>query len=105
MEQYFIVVPIILSSTCAIVLSKRACRSWKGLMVAAAKMLECVGATVIFLAANILAAIAVIFALRLLAGGRAYVSLYLANDVILLVLSLLQAMAFQWWREAARQRK
>ena len=101
MEQSFIVVPIILTSACASLVARRGFGlSWSRLRVAAGKMLACIGVTVIFLVANLAAAMLMILADRVLTGG--YVSLYLANDVVLLVLSLLQALTFQWWRESSK---
>ena len=101
MEPSFILVPIILTSACAYLVARRGLvLSWSRLRVAAGKMLECIGVTVIFLVANLAAAMLMILADRVLTGG--YVSLYLANDVVLLVLSLLQALTFQWWRESSK---
>ncbi|MBI3826892.1 MAG: hypothetical protein HY294_12910 [Candidatus Rokubacteria bacterium] len=48
----------------------------------------------VFLAANVLAASAMVLVLR--ATGR-FVALYAADDVVLPVLSLLQALVFRWW--------
>ncbi len=69
----------------------------RGLRVAAGRMLECVGLTLVFFAANLVLAMLAILAARRLTRG--FVSLYLANDLVLLGLSLLQALVFAWWWE------
>jgi len=71
--------------------------SWGSLGRAIGRMLEGVGLALIFFMANVAVGMAVVFAGRLLTGG--FVSLYLANDMTLLVFSLLQGLTFQWWRE------
>jgi hypothetical protein len=68
-----------------------------GLRIAAGRMLECVGLTLVFFAANFTLAMLAILAARRLT--RSFVSLYLANDLVLLGLSLLQALVFAWWWE------
>jgi hypothetical protein len=69
--------------------------SRRGLRVAAGRMLECAGLTLVFFAANVtLAMLAIMTARRL---TRSFVSLYLVNDLVLLGLSLLQALVFAWW--------
>jgi len=69
----------------------------RGLRMAAGRMLECVGLTLVFFAANLALAMLAILAARRLSRG--FVSLYLANDLVLLGLSLLQALVFAWWWE------
>ena len=67
------------------------------------KMLECVGATLLFAALNVGLAAAVVLALRSVTGR--FLSVYVVNDVTWLALSLLQGLAFHWWRELARSRE
>jgi hypothetical protein len=67
---------------------------------AVAKMLECMGATLIFLAVNLALAAAIILAVRGLTGT--FVSVYVADDTVWLGLSLLQGLTFQWWRKVSR---
>jgi hypothetical protein len=69
--------------------------SRRGLRVAVGRMLECVGLTLVFFAANLALAMLLILAARRLTRG--FVSLYLANDLALAGLSLLQALIFAWW--------
>ena len=75
--------------------------SGRDLPVAVGKMLQCVGATLVFFVLNLAVAIAVIFISRGL--GEGLVSLYLAGDTAWLILSLFQAVTFQWWRELSRR--
>ena len=66
-------------------------------------LLECVGLVVLFLLGNHALGIAAIVAARAVTGG--FVSLYLIDDVTLGVLSLLQALAFAWWRHTPTGRR
>ncbi len=63
-------------------------------------MLECVGLTLLFFGANLGVGVLAVLAARALTRGS--VSLYLADDLILLPLSLLQALVFAWWRDGVR---
>ena len=67
-----------------------------GLGRAAARMLEGVGTGLIFLALNVGVGGAVVLTIRL-AGG--FASFYLLDDPTIPILSLLQGLVFQWWRE------
>lgn len=67
------------------------------------KALECVGAVVLFCLLNAVVGGALIFAARGVSGR--FVSLHLGADQSLLMLSALQALLFQWWRESSRSRK
>ena len=60
------------------------------------KMLETVGIVMIFLAANLATAVVVVLVVRGLTGK--FVSAYVSDDVVWLGLSLIQGLAFQWWR-------
>ncbi len=71
----------------------------RGLGPAAGRTLECVGLTLLFFGANLAVGVAAVLAAR--AVTRGFVSLYLADDVVLLPLSLLQALLFAWWRAAS----
>jgi hypothetical protein len=70
-----------------------------GLRSASARLLECLGLLVLFLLGNQALGIAAILAARAVTGG--FVSLYLVDDVSLVVLSLLQALVFAWWRHTS----
>ena len=67
-----------------------------GLRRAGRRVLECAGLTVLFLAANLAVGGAAVLGLRVVTGG--FVSVYALNDVTLVGLSALQALAFAWWR-------
>lgn len=98
MERFFVPVLVGITSLGGFLLGARAFGlSAGGLRAAVGKTLECVGLTIIFFLTNLLAGMAVVLLGRLLTRG--FASLYLANDVTLLVLSLLQGLTFQWWRE------
>ena len=62
---------------------------------------ECVWLSLVFFALNLLVAFAGILISRVALGH--FVSLYAANDVTLLPISVLQGIAFQHWRGAARR--
>lgn len=66
------------------------------LAAALVDMLECLGLTVIFLLVNLAAGMALVLGLRTLTGQ--FISIYWLNDTSLLVLSLIQALAFSHWR-------
>ena len=65
---------------------------------ALARLLECVGLTVVLAVVNLALGFVLVLALRGLTGS--FVSLYLNIDSTLLVLSLLQAIVLQWWLAA-----
>jgi len=69
---------------------------------AVGKTLETVGAVLIFLVANLVVAVPLVVALRAVTGT--FVSVYVTDDTAWLGLSLLQGLAFQWWREASRKK-
>ncbi len=78
-------------------------RPRRALGAAVGRMLECVGLTLVFFVANLAVALVATLAARWVTRG--FVSLYLANDVVLLALSLLQALVFAWWREGEQRRE
>lgn len=65
---------------------------------ALAWMFEAVGLTIVFLALNLAAGLVVVLVLRAATGQ--FVSLYAVDDPTCLGFSLLQALAFQRWRES-----
>ena len=69
------------------------------LFVALGKMLEIVGAILIFLVGDLLVAVVLVVALRGVTGT--FVSVYLIDDTVWLGLALLQGLVFQWWREVS----
>jgi hypothetical protein len=72
----------------------------RALRPAVDRMLECIGATLVFAALNVALAATIILGLRSLTGT--FVSVYVINDVTWLGLSLLQGLTFWWWRALAR---
>jgi len=78
-------------------------RGWtrRALIPAGGKVLECVGAAVVFALMNAAMGAALVLATRAFSGR--FVSLYLGADHTLLALSALQALLFQWWREYSRR--
>lgn len=98
MQQVFILALIGLTSLGAYVVGAKALKlSGSGIRMAISKMLECLGMTLVFLGVNIAVGVIVILAARVATGES--VSLYLATDGTLLALSLIQGLAFQWWRD------
>jgi hypothetical protein len=65
---------------------------------AAARALEAIGATLVFFTAN--AALSVLTVLALRASTASFLSLHRLPSWTLLVLSLLQALVFQAWRDS-----
>ena len=99
MEGYFVLVPVVL--TCAAVWAFEARRQVapaRSLRAAAGRALEAVGLTVLFFLANVATGALVTVAARAL--NVTFISIYLTTDVALLVLSLLEALVYQRWREA-----
>jgi len=101
MEQIFLLALVGLTSLGGYVVGvRRLGLSARQVRAAASKMLEGVGATLCFAIVNLAAAVSIILVVRGLTGR--FVSLYLVDDVAWLVLSVLQGLAFQWWRELSR---
>ena len=73
----------------------------RALRGALGKVLECVGAAVVFCLLNAAVGAAFIVAGRAVSGR--FVSLYLGADHPLIAASFLQAVLFQWWRESSRR--
>ena len=101
MEQLFLPILIGFTSVSAFVVGTKTSRLSAGtLYKAVGKMLECVGLTITFGALNVMLGMLVALVTRLLAST--FVSLYLAGDAVVLGLSLLQAITFQWWYELSK---
>jgi hypothetical protein len=71
-----------------------------GLSWAVAEALTYLGLAVIFLIANLVVGITLVFAYRAL--SRQFVSVYVLNDITLPFLSLLQALVLHCWRQRPR---
>jgi hypothetical protein len=63
-------------------------------------VLESLGLGVLFLLVNLVVGAAIVLGVRSLSGH--FVSIYLLSDMTLPILSLLQALVFQRWRERSR---
>ena len=103
MESVFILIVTGLTSVAAYVFGSVALGlSTSRLWVAFGKVCEYVGVMLVFSAVNLAVAMCAILAMRSLSGR--FISLYLASDTTFLILSWLQALTFQAWREGSRQR-
>ena len=95
-------IPMVLGIAMATSLLALALAWWTGslslrrLVRAAGVALETVGAVAIFMAANVALGMTLVLGLRLLTPF--YPTLYEMADVTLLILSVLQAVAYQAWR-------
>jgi hypothetical protein len=101
MEAYFVLMVAALTSAVTLALeARRHSRPAAALRAAAAKATEAIGLTVVFFAFNLAAGALVTIAARAL--RITFISIYLTADVALLVLSLLQALVYQRWREGRK---
>ncbi|HVR71094.1 MAG TPA: hypothetical protein VMT87_09655 [Vicinamibacteria bacterium] len=99
MEAYFVLVLVALTSLGAGLLQwRRQPRPGETLRAAASRMLEAIGLTIVFFLGNVATGALLTVAARAL--NLTFISIYLSTDVTLLVLSLLQALVYQRWREA-----
>ena len=73
----------------------------RSLPAALSRMLECAGLAVVLVVVNVAAGFLLVLALRSLTGT--FVSLYLNTDTMIVVMSVLQAMALQWWMEGGEE--
>jgi len=97
-EACFGLVLVALTSLGAILLEvRRQARPFVSLRAAAARALEATGLTLVFFLANVATGALLTVAARAL--KVTFISIYLSTDVTLLVLSLLQALVYQRWRE------
>jgi hypothetical protein len=97
MVTAFILVVVALTSAAAGVFFVRG-RPHRRLGSAIGKALETVGIAAVFLFLNLGLGFCLTLLVRAVAGS--FVSLYVNDDVAIVVLSVLQALVFQWWREA-----
>ncbi|MBI4636101.1 MAG: hypothetical protein HY727_07085 [Candidatus Rokubacteria bacterium] len=101
MEQSFLLVVVTLTSAGACWLGARTLgHSVAALGAALGRMFECAGVVLVFFAANLAVGSLAVLAVRALM--RDFVSLYLAADLTLLLVALLQGLVFQSWRETGR---
>jgi hypothetical protein len=66
------------------------------------RMLETVGASLVFLVADLLVGVVLVVVLRDVSGR--FVSVYVTNDLAWLGLAMLQGLVFQEWREASTRK-
>ena len=103
MEDYFILLPLALTSVAMAALeARRQPRAAASLRAAAVKAAEAVGLTVLFFLANVATGALISVLARTL--GLGFISIYLNTDITLLVVSLLQALVYQRWRESRADR-
>lgn len=98
MDSLLLLVPVALTTAGAYLAGRRRPRGPGALRAVLARVLECVGLTVVFLVLNTVLGVAVTMAARAVLGR--FVSLYLMSDWVLVALSALQAVASRWWWEA-----
>ncbi len=99
MEILFIPAVVVFTSLCTYFLGTRQLGlTRERLRAAAGRMLIYLGATVLFFGVNLGAGVSVVLTDRVL--GLGFLSVYLNNDVSLLVLSAIQGLIFACWREA-----
>jgi hypothetical protein len=96
MATGFILLVVALSSAAAAMFTGRG-RPHRRLGSAIGKALETVGIAVVFLFLNLGLGFCLALLVRAVAGS--FVSLYVNDDVAIVILSVLQALVFQWWRE------
>ena len=70
-----------------------------GLRVATGRTLESIGTALIFVAVNLGVGLGATLTVRAVTGR--FVSVYALDDEVWLLLSLLQGLAFHWWRVSA----
>jgi hypothetical protein len=103
MEQVFVLIMTSLTSVGVYILGVKGLRLSKSeLWPAFGKACEYVGLTLVFSLLNLAVGMFAILAMRSLIGR--FVSIYIASDITLLIVSLLQALIFQAWREGSRRR-
>ena len=95
MGTYFILLPVAITSWGMVLLLRRRGIPGAGWRSALARVLECVGLTVLFAGGNTVLGATLTLLARALT--QRFVSLYLTTDSVLLALSALQAVMFRWW--------
>ena len=99
MDQIFLLLLTAATSLGAVVVGVRGFGlSQERLRAAGQCALELVGASVVFFVINVVVGLAVILAVR--AFTSQFLSVYLLNDLMLVVLSALQGIVFCCWRRS-----
>jgi hypothetical protein len=98
-DQVFLLLLTATTSLGAVVVGARALGLARGRLKTAARCaLEVVGASVVFFVVNLMVGLPVILAVRAFTGQ--FLSVYLLNDLMLIVLSTLQGIVFCGWRRS-----
>ena len=101
MERLLFFVCLAVTSLAGYWLGKRALGFDRASLASAlVSVLECLGASVIFLIANVLLGTLAAITVRTLTSY--FIGLYVFSDAILLPLSLVQGLAFWSWRQRAK---
>ena len=95
MAGFYLLLLCALTTAAALWLGRRRGLGSQAFSVAVFRVLECVGLSVLLLAANVMLGMALVLALRAVTGR--FLSLYTNTDITLLVLSFLQAILLQAW--------
>lgn len=102
MARYLALILVALTSCAAYLVGARGLGLPRaGLRAPVWRVLECVGLSLIFLVANLVAGVLAVLALRVLTKGS--VSLYLVADETLPALSFVQGLMFAYWRDHSTQ--
>jgi len=99
MDTFFFVILIGFTSAGAYLIGKRCGLSRREFQRAVGRMLESIGISLVFFLANLGVGVSIVLLIRTFTPW--FVSLYLADNVMLLILSLLQGLTFQWWRASS----
>lgn len=95
MESYYLLLLFGITSLAIYAAGVRLALPARALRTALSRVLECAGLAIILLMMNVAVGFLLVLALRKVTGT--FVSLYLNTDAVLAVMSLLQAIALQWW--------
>jgi hypothetical protein len=95
MPSLFFLALVAVTSTAAYGLGRRWLGAPRAIGPAAARTAETIGVAVVFHAANVGLIVATVLALR---TTGTFLSIYAATDETLVIVSSLQALAFQLWR-------
>jgi hypothetical protein len=101
MEEVFGIILLACTSLTAIVIaSRRRTADKTSLVRAAAETLECIGTGAVFLAANIVFAMALLLLVRAITPW--FITVYFLDDPLFVAASFLQGVAFKfWWRSGS----
>ena len=96
MESFLVIVAAITSLGSYLVGIRWGGRSPASLRAALGRLLECLGAVAVFAAINLTLAAALILGVRTFTGW--FASLYLLDDIVWIIVSLVQGIAWSLWR-------